>query len=1010
MVTRITQLPTLRIDPAQKVVFDYKGKDYAGFKGDTIATALYHNGVKIFGRSLKYHRPRGLYSLDGECSNTCMEVDGIPNVRTENTLLKQGMKVKEQNVKGSAENDMMGFIDKLDFMMPAGFYYRTMHKPAVLWPVAMKQIRKAAGIGTISPDFEMPGRFEQIFPSADVVVIGGGPAGMNAALAAADKGLRVVIMESRPWLGGFFDYRTVDYRDSEYKKNKQLYIRAKELASKVESHSGIRVFKHASVVGTYTNNLVTGFQIGGEKDNFTERYIEIRAKSVVVAAGCIERPLLFENNERPGVMQVGCVHRLARTYGIIAGERAVFSVGHDLGLEAAIDLFDLGMKILCVADVREDGQNPYLMIELAKRNILLLKGWVVSEAHGSKRVKGVTMTTLDGTISRDFECDLVAASAGFTPINGHLTLAHAKLRYDSHTNFFVADTMPERTYSAGRMLGLEDSLSIEVSGMLAGLKAALECKKFYDAGICKTSDGVANSQESINQLSSEIDTVTAKLKELPGTARGSKFVNAPVKGRKSFICFDEDTTIKNIKQAVEMGFDVPELIKRFTSAGTGPGQGGIPGHNLPLYVAKYTAAKNSSSGSHPKPTNVRPPLVPTFISTYAGRKHIMMKRTPMDQMQRADGGVFRKIGVWERARYFSNDFSCKKEIENVRNNVGMLDGSTLGKFRIHGPDALKALQRVYVSDMSKVKAGRIKYSAMCNDDGCVIDDGVVIKLGENDYYFTTSTARAGSTIEWIRYHTRFDGWDFYLVNLTDSMGVINLSGPNARKVLQKVISQDNDASIQDVSNEAFPFSGYREFMIKNTIPVKAMRLGFVGELSYELHVPSSYMVSLWNMVKEAGKEFNIQNFGVEAQNVLRMEKCHIILGQESEQRTNLLDLGLGFLWDRTKKDAKTIGAAALRHAENDPTRFRLVGFKMEDNGRAPNDGALIVDDKVRGYVCTARDSFTLNEAVGMALVESHLAEIGTRLAIFEDECKGELIYGKVVPMPFYDPDGRRMKS
>ncbi len=1004
MVARITQLPTLRIDPTQKVVFDYKGKVYAGVKGDTIATALYHNGVRIFGRSLKYHRPRGLYSLDGECSNTCMEVDGIPNVRTENTLLKQDMKVKEQNVKGSAENDMMGFIDKLDFMMPAGFYYKTMHKPASLWPIAMKQIRKAAGIGAISPDFEMKGKFDQIFPSADVVVIGGGPAGMNAALASADKGLRVIIMESRPWLGGFFDYRTVDYRDSEYKKSKQLYNRAKELASKVESHSNIRVFKHTSVVGTYTNNLVTGFQIGSEKDSFTERYIEIRAKSVVVAAGCIERPLLFENNERPGVMQVGCVHRLARTYGILAGERAVFSVGHNLGIEAAIDLFDLGMKILCVADVREEGQNPHLMSELAKRKIPFLKGWVASEAHGSKRVKGVTITTLDGTISHDFDCDLVVASAGFTPMNGHLTLAHAKLKYDSHTNFFVAETMPEKTYAAGRMLGLEDSLSIEVSGTLAGLKAALECKKYCDATGCNTSDAGTNSEESINQLISEIDTVSSKLKELPGLACGSKFVTAPVKGRKSFICFDEDTTIKNIKQAIEMGFDVPELIKRFTSAGTGPGQGGIPGHNLPLYVAKYTAAKKLESlYSPPKPTTVRPPLVPTFISTYAGSKHIMMKRTPMDEMQRADGGVFRKIGVWERARYFSDDFSCKKEIENVRNNVGMLDGSTLGKFRIHGPDALKALQRVYVSDMSKVKEGKVKYSAMCNDDGCVIDDGVVTKLADNDYYFTTSTARAGSTIEWIRYHTRFDGWDFYLVNLTDSMGVINLSGPNSRKVLQKITSED-------VSNEAFPFSGYKEFMIKETIPVKAMRLGFVGELSYELHVPSSYMLSLWNMLKESGKEFNIQNFGVEAQNVLRMEKCHIILGQESEQRTNLLDLGLGFLWDRNKKDAKTVGAVALCQSENDPTRFRLVGFKMEDNGRAPNDGALIVDEKVRGYVCTARESFSLNEAVGMALVESHLSEIGTRLAIFEDECKGKLIYGTVVPMPFYDPDGKRMKS
>ncbi len=332
----------------------------------------------------------------------------------------------------------------------------------------------------------------------------------------------------------------------------------------------------------------------------------------------------------------------------------------------------------------------------------------------------------------------------------------------------------------------------------------------------------------------------------------------------------------------------------------------------------------------------------------------------------------------------------------------MLDGSTLGKFRLHGPDALKALQRVFISDMSKLKQGRIKYSAMCNDDGCVIDDGVVVKQGENDYYFTTSSGRAGQTVEWIRYHTRYDGWDFAIVNLTDAMGVINLSGPNSRKVLEKVVDID-------ISNEAFGYSEYKTFKIQDTIPARAMRLGFVGELSYELHVPSSYMKAVWLMLKEAGKEFNILNFGVEAQNVLRMEKCHIILGMESEQRTNLLDVGLGFLWDRKKTEAKTVGAVALRQAENDQTRLKLVGFKMENNGRAPRDGALIVDDKVRGYIATARDSFSLKEAVGMALVEAPLSKIGTRLTIFEDECGDERIYGKVVAMPFYDPEGKRMK-
>ena len=869
MMTRFNQLPTLKIDPTRKITFTYKGKTLTGVQGDTIASALYANGVRIYGRSLKYHRPRGLYSLDGESSNTMMEVDGIPNVRTENTLLKQGMVIKEQNVKGSADNDMLGFLDKMDWAMPAGFYYKTMHKPAAIWPIAMKQIRKTAGLGKISPDFEMSGKYDEIFPRAEVVVIGGGPAGMTAALAAADKGLRVIMMESRPWLGGFFDYRTGAYKD-----DMTLSQRAQDLAEKVEAHDKIRVLKHTSMVGAYSNCLITGFQIGTDRDAFTERYVEIRANSVIVATGCIERPLLFDNNERPGVMQAGCALRMARHYGILAGENGVFSVGHDLGLEAAVDLFDMGMKIACVADVREDGQDPELVLALAKRNILLLKGWVATEAHGKKQVKKVTMSSIDGMISRDFDCDVLVASAGLTPVTGPLTMAQIKLRHDDYTGFFVADEMPENTFSAGRILGLNHAHSIECSGTLAGIKAARAC------GACDDAD---------------VTAAEAAMKELPGPVRGSKLVTAPVKGKKSFICFDEDTTVKTVQQTIDSGFDVPELVKRYSGAGLGPGQSGIPGHNLPLYVSKYQAL----SGVPVKPTTVRAPIVPTFIATYAGTNHTMHKRTPIHDLQVADKGILRKIGVWERVRYFSEDYSCRKEIENVRNNVGMLDGSTLGKFRIHGPDALKALQRVYVSDLSTLKPGRVRYSAMCNDDGCVIDDGVIIKVAEDDYFFTTSTGRAGQTVEWVRYHTRYDNWNFSMVNLTDAMGVINLSGPNARKVLEKIVDTD-------VSNEAFPFSAYREMEIKG-IPVKAMRLGFVGELSYEFHVPSSYMKSLWLMLKEAGAEFNIQNFGVEAQNVLRMEKCHIILGQESEQRTNLLDVGLGFLWNRKKNRCQNRG-------------------------------------------------------------------------------------------------------
>jgi sarcosine oxidase subunit alpha len=739
----------------------------------------------------------------------------------------------------------------------------------------------------------------------------------------------------------------------------------------------VRIFTQTAMVGAYNNNLITAFQIGAEEDTFDERYIEIRAESVVVATGCIERPLLFENNERPGVMQISCAHRLAHTYGILAGRQAVFSIGHDLGLEAATDLHDQGIKIACVADIRQDGQDAALIDKLRQRGIAYMSGWVATEAHGKAAVDKVTLSTNQGTLHKDFACDLLVAAAGLTPVTGPLTMAQARLAYDRHTGFFLAQNLPAKMHAAGRMLGLSHPWSIETSGTLAGLQAAADCGA-----------GVANQMNQVRQ----------NLAGLAGPDKGCKLVMAPVKGRKTFICFDEDTTVKNIKQALEMGFDAAELIKRFTAAGTGPGQGGIPGHNLPLFVAQYQA--DSTVGA--KPTTVRAPLVPTLIATYAGRNHDMCKRTPLHDCQKKDGGIFRRIGVWRRARYFSQDFTCREEIENVRNNVGLLDASTLGKFKIWGPDALKALQRVYVGDMSQIADGKIKYSAMCNDDGCIVDDGVVVKRAENEYYFTTSTGRAGSTVEWLRYHTRYDGWNFNMVNLTDALGVINLAGPHARKVLEKI----SDA---DVSNDAFPFAAYREFTIQNEIPLRSMRLGFVGELSYELHVAASYMQAVWDLLVDAGQEFGIRNFGLEAQNVLRLEKGHIIIGAESEIRTTLHDVGLGFLWSRHKPDAKTVGAVALQQTEKQDGRLKLVGFKMENPARAPKDGSIIVENDIKGYVCTARHSLTLNESVGMALVDASLAQEGRRLQIYEDECEGQLLYATVVPTPFYDPEGNRLK-
>ena len=968
---RLRALPTLRINPSDQLSFTYRGKDYYGLIGDTVATALYANGIRIFSRSIKYHRSRGLYSLDGESGNCLMEVDGIPNVRTEQTPLRNGMMIKPQNVIGTPERDLMGVMDMFHWAMPVGFYYRVFHKPYWLWPFFMGLIRRAAGIGKINP-YPKERNYDELYLNCEVCVVGGGPAGISAALTAASKGIRVILLEARPWLGGCFEYCT-----TEYAKGVPLYKKARELSKQLEDTPDVRIFSNTSLIGFYNNNLITACQKGNEKDSFDERYIEIRAQSVVVATGCTERPLIFENNERSGIMQISCAHRLARTYGLLPGKNAVFSVGHDYGLEAATDLADLGLNVISVADSRSEGQNPELLKGLTKRNIPVLKGWVASKAHGRKHIRKVTLSTIEGTGCKEFFCDLLVASAGLTTVRSPIFLTQAKMVHDPNTGFFVPKKLPDKVHVAGRLLGLNHPMSIEASGELAGLAAAIDCGALVE-----------------NQLKE----VTERLEGLPGPSKVSQFVRAPGKGTYDFICFDEDVTIQHINQACDMGFDKAELSKRFTAAGTGPTQGGVPGHNLPLVISQY----HTDSAGPIIPTTVRPPLTPTLLGTYAGRNPNPYKQTPLHEIQKNSGAVFHRVGVWKRARHFSEDLTARSEIQNVRNNVGLIDVSTLGKFRIFGPDSLKALQRIYLPDMSRIPDGKVKYSVMCNDDGCLIDDGVVIRRGVNDYYLTTSTGRSGVTVEWIRYHTRYDGWDFHIVNLTEVFGAINLAGPRAREVFQKITDTD-------LSNEAFPFMGYREFILKDTVPVRVMRLGFVGELSYEIHIPASYTQTVWEWLLKAGEEFGIRPFGLEAQNLLRLEKGHVIIGQESEIRTTLHDLGLGLLWYRKKPETKTVGSFALKDTEHQEGRLKLVGFKMDDRLKTPDDGSVIVDTEIRGYICTARYSFTLGLSIGLALVEANLARKGTQLEIFEAGAGNKRLYATVVSTPFYDPEGIRLR-
>jgi len=399
-MTRLSPSPTQQIGRKREISFTYRGRSMTGFPGDSVASALFANGIRIFSRSIKYHRPRGLYSMDGESSNCLMEINGLPNVHAEVTPLREGMAVQPQNVVGSPEWDWLGFLDKMSWALPAGFYYRIFHKPYFLWPFFQNRIRAAAGIGRFNPAWQ-GGHHDELYLNADVCVVGGGPAGISAAMSAGTYGLRVVLLEARPWLGGFYDWRT-----KEDTSGLPLHERARKLVGGLVGKPNIRILRSAFVNGLWGDNLVTAYQVGGTEDGYEERYIEVHAKSVVVATGCTERPLLFQNNERPGVVQVACAHRLARTYGLLPGKRAVFSIGDDIALEAALDLADLGLEIACVADCRLEGWDPGLAEALAFRNIPYFPGWMASKAEGRKVVSGVVLKSLDNTKRKKYQCDV----------------------------------------------------------------------------------------------------------------------------------------------------------------------------------------------------------------------------------------------------------------------------------------------------------------------------------------------------------------------------------------------------------------------------------------------------------------------------------------------------------------------------------------------------------------------------------------------------------------------------
>ena len=953
-------------DRTRPAIFEFNGRQFQAYEGDTIASALYAAGVRIFSRSFKYHRSRGLLCVAGACPNCMMSVDGVPNVRACATRVEEGMRVRHQNAWPSQERDFLSVLDRFGGLMPVGFYYKTFHTPKLFWKAARPIIRWVAGLGRVGQD-PQPGAHHHEFRHTEVAVVGGGPAGMAAALAASANA-RVVLIDDQPALGGSLRYDLHSGGRIPGMGEESGPDSFGRLAMEVEANDRIEVLLEATAFGLYEGGLL-GIVSG-------DSMIRLRARRVVIATGSHETPLVFDRNDIPGVMLSTGLQRLIHLYGVKPGTTAMVATTGDQGYYAALDLLQAGMRVAVLADTRPTFPDRLdAARELRNSGVLVLPSHTLARAEGVKKVVGGVVSRLqDGratTEERQFDADIIAMSGGFEPAASLLQQAGAALAYEEASGETQPSELPEGVFAAGGAAGAQCLEETILQGRLAGAEAASATDRSpYTADLRK-------SLEAIRM----------------GVGAGAAHSRPPfqgLEGAKQIVCFCEDVTSKDIATAVDEGFQDIQILKRYSTVTMGPCQGKMCHRNFVDIAAVHTGSSAGELGS----TTARPPVQPISLGTLAGPSHVPIKRTPLDRKHRALGAEMFDSNMWQRPRLYG---SVQDEAMAVRNAVGIIDVSTLGKLDVRGRDAPALLDRLYTHSFSTLRNGRVRYGVLCADNGTIMDDGTVTRLAEDRYFVTTSTASVEAIEEWFKWWMAGSDGCAHVTNITSGYGVINVAGPRARETLAKLTDVD-------LSPKAFRYMRAREGSVAG-VPTLMLRIGFVGETGWELHFPAEYGEHVWDALMEAGSEFGIAPFGTETQRVLRLEKMHIIPNQDTDMVSNPLDAGMKWVVRMDKDDF--IGRGGLAAAMDRPARSLLVGFVMND-GTVPHDGDAVVSDMAPvGRVTSSRLSPTMGKGFGYCWVPADLAKQGTTIHIRTD---GVVSPAEVRTEPFYDPEGKRLRE
>jgi sarcosine oxidase, subunit alpha len=958
MSERLQKSASEVIDRSRPITIYYKGQPVPAFAGDTVATALCAAGLRDLASSFKYHRPRGVFDLGVHATEPLMEVDGRPNARIARIQVREGMRVEPQKKSGV---DLFKLADKASGALEVGFYYKSkaLIKSKVAWSKGREMMRTAPGnLGEIKPLARKP-RFEEIHATPEVLVVGGGVAGLEAALVAAKKGVRVTLVEADPWLGGFERFQGPRHWES-----------ARPLVEALKGCDNVSVLTSCTAAASYPDGLIYCIQSDTEEEGFVERSRLIRPRAVVVATGAIDRPLMFNNNDRPGILLPQAAQRLVHLYGIRPGEK-VLVVGADAYVsKVCLDLSRAGVKPAAFVDLRAGGGTGEVFGELETMGVQVIRGFTLSQAKGKSTVSGAELSGRDGSGGKTIGCDTIIAGCGRTPLFKLLAQAGALIQYDPALGMHLAQSLPPNYFAAGRITGQEDVSVIRAQGRLAGARSLAFLG--LDAR-----EEIADAEEV--------------LKKAPPVRANPAQPKASGRKDRRFIDTGNDVTEKDIDQALAEGFLHTEMIKRYTTATMSPEQGAYSQANFLDYLAQ--------SGGEPmrsrKITTPRAPLVGMSLGVLGAGMHDQPRLSPLHHVQMKRGGKPMRTGPWVRIEHFGDP---EEETLAVRQTAGICDVSTLGKFRVFGPDADRLLNRVHTKGVKGLEEARILYTATCNEEGIVVDDGIIIKQGDHDYYVTTSTARAPLAKEWYARWQIGEKWKVWVTNLTDAHGGVNLAGPRAREILSKI----TDA---DLSNQAVPYMRWIRARVAG-VPCLVFRMGFLGELSYEIHCAASQAAYVWQSILEGGTEFGLRPVGLETQICCRLEKGHVLPGLDTDGNTTLFGAHFGWLRDRDRGDM--VGGPMLRLLEKEPPKVKVIPFLMD--GRVDLlEGCLVVSDEKLGrvgHITSVRYSASLDKTVGLALVEPHREM---------DEAKelnlaggGREFKAKIAKTPFYDPKGERL--